>query len=60
MKKQPLAVLLLSAAFAFAMIGCQTPAKQCPMHKQAAKCGQKCTMKCGDKCSTMCGTKCAQ
>ena len=60
MKKQSFAALLLSAAFALTMIGCQT-GKQCPLHKQsAAKCGPKCTMNCGDKCSTMCGTKCAQ
>jgi len=59
MNKQSFAVLLLSVAFGLSMFGCQTT-KQCPMHKQAAKCPSKCTMNCGDKCSSMCGTKCGQ
>ena len=51
--------LVLSIAFAFALIGCQTTG-QCPLHKQQAahKCGPNCGMKCGDKCASMCGKKC--
>ena len=58
MKMQPIAVLLMSVAFAFSIIGCQTTS-QCPLHKQTAKCTTSCTMKCGDKCKTMCGPKCS-
>ena len=59
MKKQPFAVVLLSVAFAFGLIGCQTT-KQCPLGHKKDKCGPKCTMNCGDKCGSMCGKKCGQ